>query len=41
MREEYDFSNATKNPYVTKTKKQISINIDTSTIDFFKQQDRD
>lgn len=38
MREEYDFSNAVKNPYTAKTKKQISINIDISTIDFFKQQ---
>lgn len=38
MREEYDFSNAAKNPYVTKGKKQISINIDISTIDFFKNQ---
>lgn len=38
MRNEYDFSNAVKNPYTARTKKQISINIDTSTIDFFKKQ---
>ncbi|HBK27250.1 MAG TPA: antitoxin [Dialister sp.] len=35
MREEYDFSNARKNPYVS-LKKQISINIDVSTISYFK-----
>ncbi len=35
MREEYDFSNAKKNPYV-REKKQITINIDSSTIDYFK-----
>ena len=36
MKEEYDFSNAKKNPYAKKLKKQITINIDSSTIDFFK-----
>lgn len=35
MRAEYDFSNAKKNPYVQR-KKQITINIDSSTIDYFK-----
>lgn len=38
MREEYDFSNGVKNPYAKKLKKQISINIDGSVIDYFKQQ---
>ena len=38
MREEYDFSNARKNPYVKKLKRQITINIDESTIDYFKSQ---
>lgn len=38
MREEYDFSNARKNPYVKRQKRQITINIDTSTIDYFKAQ---
>lgn len=38
MREEYDFSNAQKNPYAKKLKKQITINIDTDTIDYFKEQ---
>lgn len=36
MREEYDFSNARKNPYAQKLKKQITINIDSDTIQFFK-----
>lgn len=38
MMEEYDFSNGRKNPYVKKLKKQITINIDSETIDFFKEQ---
>ncbi len=38
MREEYDFANAKKNPYVKKLKKQITINIDSNTIDYFKEQ---
>lgn len=38
MKAEYDFSNARKNPYAKKLKKQITINIDTDTIDYFKQQ---
>ncbi|MCM1496314.1 MAG: BrnA antitoxin family protein [Bacteroides sp.] len=36
MKEEYDFSNACKNPYAKKLKKQITINIDIDTIDYFK-----
>ena len=38
MLEEYDFSLARPNPYAKKVKKQITINIDASTIDFFKGQ---
>lgn len=38
MRAEYDFSNARKNPYAKQLKKQITINIDANTIDFFKAQ---
>ncbi|MCH5249416.1 MAG: BrnA antitoxin family protein [Lachnospiraceae bacterium] len=38
MREEYDFSNARRNPYVKKAKKQITINLDSDTIDYFKAQ---
>lgn len=36
MRKEYDFSEAKKNPYVKKLKKQITINIDTVTVEYFK-----
>ena len=36
MLKEYDFSNARKNPYAKKLKKQITINIDNNTIDYFK-----
>ncbi len=35
MREEYDFNNARKNPFAKK-KKQITINVDASTIEYFK-----
>ena len=38
MRAEYDFSNAKKNPYVKKEKKQVTINLDCSTIDYFKEK---
>jgi len=37
MRKEYDFSEAKKNPYAKKLKKQVTMNINTSTIDYFKQ----
>ena len=36
MVEEYDFSNVRKNPYAKKLKKQITINLDNDTIDYFK-----
>lgn len=36
MLNEYDFSNARKNPYAKNLKKQITINIDGSTIEYFK-----
>ena len=38
MREEYDFSGARKNPYAQKLKKQITINLDSEVIDYFKAQ---
>ena len=38
MKAEYDFSKATKNPYAKKLKKQITINIDCDTVDYFKGQ---
>ena len=36
MRDEYDFTEAKRNPYAKKLKKQITINIDTETVDYFK-----
>lgn len=38
MFNEYDFSNAKKNPYAKILKKQITINIDSNVIDYFKNQ---
>jgi len=38
MRAEYDFSNGIKNPYVRKTKKQVTINLDIDIINYFKSQ---
>ena len=38
MKAEYDFTNARKNPYAKKLKKQITINIDSDTIAYFKDQ---
>ena len=37
MRTEYDFSNAIKNPYFAKLRKQITIRIDADTIEYFKR----
>ena len=38
MRNEYDFSKATKNPYIKGLRKQITIRIDNDTIEYFKDQ---
>lgn len=40
MRDEYDIENLNprKNPYSKRMKKQITINIDTDTVEFFKEQ---
>lgn len=38
MREEYDFSNARKNPYAARLKKTITINFDEDIIDYFKKE---
>lgn len=38
MREEYDFTNAKRNPYIKKEKQQITINLDTNVIAYFKTQ---
>ena len=37
MKEEYDFSNAKKNPYAKKLRQQVTINLDSSVIDYFKE----
>lgn len=43
MRDEYDIENLNprRNPYAKRLKKQITINIDNETIDFFKKQSED
>ena len=38
MRENYDFSDGVKNPYASQLKKQITINLDMETVEYFKQQ---
>ena len=38
MKDEYDFSGAKKNPYAKKLKQQITINIDSDTVAYFKEQ---
>ena len=38
MREEYNFKNSRRNPYVKKEKQQITINLDTDVITYFKVQ---
>jgi uncharacterized protein (DUF4415 family) len=37
MRANYDFSDARKNPYAAKLKKQVTIRLDIATIRYFKQ----
>ncbi len=37
MRKEYDFTNAIRNPYIRKLKKQISIRLDIEIIEYFKK----
>ena len=38
MRENYDFSNGVKNHYAPQLKKQITINLDAETVEYFKAQ---
>lgn len=38
MREEYNFTNAKRNPYIKKEKQQITINLDREVIDYFRNQ---
>lgn len=37
MKKEYDFSKAKKNPYIHDLKKQVTIRLDTETINYFKR----
>lgn len=36
MRKEYDFTESRKNPYASKLKRQVTIRLDVSTVDYFK-----
>lgn len=38
LEKEFDFSNAVKNPYAKELKKQVTIKISPSVIDYFKAQ---
>lgn len=37
MRSEYDFSESRKNPYTKQLKRQITIRLDASSVDYFKK----
>ncbi len=37
MRKEYDFSKSRKNPYAKLLKRQITIRLDTSAVNYFKE----
>ncbi|MCX6168842.1 MAG: CopG family antitoxin [Ignavibacteriales bacterium] len=37
MKKEYNFSDSTKNPYIKKLKKQISIRLENETVEYFKK----
>ena len=36
MEKEYDFSKAVRNPYARQLKKQVTIRLDSATVDYFK-----
>ena len=36
MQEEYDFTNAVKNPYAQRMKMQVTVDLDSSTIAYFQ-----
>ena len=36
MRKEYDFSQSRKNPYASRLKKQVTMRLDTASVDYFK-----
>ena len=37
MRDHYDFTESTPNPYAAKLKKQVTIRLDEDTVEYFKQ----
>jgi predicted DNA binding CopG/RHH family protein len=37
MRSEYDFTHSRKNPYASQLKRQITIRLDTTAVDYFKE----
>ncbi len=41
MRNEYDFSNSIKNPYIPHLKKPITIRLENETIEYFKNLAKD
>ena len=38
MRDHYDLSKGIKNPYAAQLKKQVTINLDAETVEYFKKQ---
>jgi len=40
MKKQYDFSNSVMNPYLRKSKKQVTIRLDEGTIAYFKAMSR-
>jgi predicted DNA binding CopG/RHH family protein len=41
MRKHYDFTNAKKNPYANRLKRQVTIRLDDQTIQYFKSISQD
>ncbi len=41
MKEEYDFSQSTRNPYIKKLKKQITIRLEEEVVNYFKDLSED
>jgi uncharacterized protein (DUF4415 family) len=41
MKKEYNFSQGEKNPYIAELKKQVTIRLDTETINYFKRLSED
>lgn len=41
MRKSYDFSKSIRNPYVRKSKKQLTIRLDEDTIEYFRSLSED